>query len=85
MVSLCIAQLIFGSLLIIAINLMWRRKLYSVLYAKLPGNPTVFSIFFTFVTKLQKLIRWFRSVIRGGGLCHAPPFCLRLIKKKEQN
>ena len=30
----------------------------GALYTKLPGNPIVFAILFTFVTKLQ-LLRWF--------------------------
>ena len=29
---------------------------------KLPENPTVFAILFTFVTKLQKLVRWFDGI-----------------------
>ena len=32
----------------------------KALCTKVPGNPTVFAILFTFVTKLQKLgLRWF--------------------------
>ena len=29
---------------------------------KLNGNPTGFAILFTFVTKLQKLVRWFDGI-----------------------
>ena len=38
------------------------HKAVRALFAKLPGNSTVFEILFTFVTKLHKLVRWFDSI-----------------------
>ena len=40
------------------------NKAPKALFTKLPGNPTVFAILFSFVTKLRKLglIRWFDGI-----------------------
>ena len=37
-------------------------KAVKALCTKVPGNPTVFAIFFTFVTKLRKLDRWLDGI-----------------------
>ena len=44
------------------ILLLHYSKALKALCAKVQGNPIVYVILFTSVTKLQKLVRWFNSI-----------------------